>query len=72
MTVSREGIEAAIGTFTEPHYGTDLISAKCVKQIDVDSGAVAVKIVLGYPGLAVIGTVAAAKYYRGGVSIGFG
>jgi ATP-binding protein involved in chromosome partitioning len=49
VTVSRESIEAAIGTFTEPHYGTDLVSAKCVKQIDVDNGAVAVKIVLGYP-----------------------
>ncbi len=49
MTISRESIEAAIGTFTEPHYGTDLVSAKCVKQIDVDGDAVAVKIVLGYP-----------------------
>jgi len=47
--VSKESIEAAIGTFAEPHYGTDLVRANCVKQIDVDGGAVAVKIVLGYP-----------------------
>ncbi len=42
-------IEEALKQIEDPHNGQDLVSAKCVRNIAVDGGAVTVEIVLGYP-----------------------
>ena len=47
--VSREAVEAALKEYIDPYLDKDLVSAKCVKDIKVDGGKVAVDVVLGYP-----------------------
>ncbi len=47
--LSRETIEAALKTHIDPHYGTDLISAGCVRKIDIAGAKVTLAIELGYP-----------------------
>ena len=49
MSVTRESIEQAIATWTEPHLGTDLVSAGCVDRIAIDAGAVSIGVCLGFP-----------------------
>jgi len=47
--VTQEIIEEALKGYTEPHMETDLVSAKCVKGIDIDGDKVKVAVVLGFP-----------------------
>ena len=47
--MDRAQIENALKQVEDPNTGTDLVSAKSVKNITVDGGAVSVEIVLGYP-----------------------
>lgn len=47
--VTREQIENALKGFIEPHMEKDLMSAKTVKDIDVNGDQVKVKVVLGFP-----------------------
>jgi len=47
--LDRAQIENALKQVEDPNTGTDLVSAKSVKNITVDGGAVSVEIVLGYP-----------------------
>lgn len=47
--LTREAVEAAIGAWTEPHLGTDLVSAGTVKDVRVDGDRVAVDLQLGFP-----------------------
>lgn len=48
-TVSRAQVEQALQEFTDPYLGTDLVSAKALKDIRITDGRVAVDIELGYP-----------------------
>lgn len=48
-TISREQVEATLATIVDPHNGLDLVSAKCIRDIQVDNDAVLVAIELGYP-----------------------
>ena len=48
-SVSKEQVEAAIKEYIDPHLESDLVSAKCVKSIDIDGSTANVKVVLGYP-----------------------
>ncbi|MGI9335122.1 MAG: iron-sulfur cluster carrier protein ApbC [Gammaproteobacteria bacterium] len=48
--LAREQVEAAIATYRDPYLNTDLVDARCVKQIDVDgeNGAVSIGVTLGF------------------------
>ncbi len=47
--VSQLQVETALKEFIEPNLQKDLVSTKCIKNIAVDGGKVAVDVVLGYP-----------------------
>lgn len=52
-------IEDVLKQVEDPNTGTNLVSAKSVKSITVDGGAVSVEIVLGYPAKSWAGELAA-------------
>ena len=43
-SLTRENVETAIAGYTDPYLEQDLLAAKCVKDIRIDDGAVAVDI----------------------------
>jgi ATP-binding protein involved in chromosome partitioning len=47
--ISQQQVETAIKAVIDPYLETDLVSAKTVKNIAVDSDKVSVDVVLGYP-----------------------
>ena len=47
--VTRETIESAIATYVDPYLESDLVSAKTIKDVRIDGGAVTVEIELGFP-----------------------
>ncbi len=47
--VTRERVEEAIKGYVEPHLEKNLVSAKYVKDIQIEGGDVRVKVVLGFP-----------------------
>ena len=47
--ISRENVESAIKQYIDPWLEQDLVSAKCVKKIDIDGDKVSVDVVLGFP-----------------------
>lgn len=58
--VTQEIIEEALKGYTEPHLQTDLVSAKCVKGIDIDGDKVKVTVELGFPANGVIDEISTA------------
>ena len=49
MSITKQQIESALGQVVDLHLGTDLMSAKCVKDIAIDENKVSVTLELGYP-----------------------
>ncbi len=49
MAVTREQIEEAIKGYVEPHLQRDLVSAKSIKNIEIDGDKVKVSVELGFP-----------------------
>ena len=47
--LTREAVETAIQTYIDPYLDTDLVSAKSVKDVQIEGGAVRVEVVLGFP-----------------------
>ena len=47
--VSQLQVETALKAVIDPYLEQDLVAAKCVKNIKVDGGKIAVDVVLGYP-----------------------
>ncbi len=47
--VTKEAIEEALKGYVEPNMGKDLVSAKTVKDIQIDGGKVKLIVVLGFP-----------------------
>ncbi|HHS83451.1 MAG TPA: iron-sulfur cluster carrier protein ApbC [Gammaproteobacteria bacterium] len=47
--LSREQVESAIAEYVDPWLETDLLSAKCIKDISISDGVVDVKVELGFP-----------------------
>lgn len=47
--VSRLEVEQALGQILDPHLGKDLVSAKQVRDIGIQGGAVNIDLCLGYP-----------------------
>jgi ATP-binding protein involved in chromosome partitioning len=58
--VTRESIEEALKGYVEPHLGTDLVTAKSIKDIAIDGDKVKVKVVLGFPAKSVQEEIAGA------------
>ena len=57
--ITKDQIEEAIKGYVEPHLDKDLVSAGCVKAIDIDGDKVKVEVVLGFPAKSVLGSIAA-------------
>ena len=49
MRVTREQVEVAIRGYVDPYLDEDLVTAKCVKDVRIDAGLVAVDVELGFP-----------------------
>jgi len=47
--VTKEQVEAAIKGYREPYLERDLVSAGCVKSVEIEGDLVKVKVVLGFP-----------------------
>ena len=47
--LTKEQIEASIKEYIEPHLGSDLVSAKAIKNVAIDGDRVRVEVVLGFP-----------------------
>jgi len=58
--LSRDTIENALGTYTDPHLEIDLISAKAVRDIRIDGDTVEIDISLPYPAKSFLPELAAA------------
>ena len=55
MSKERENaVRGVLKTYVEPHLGADLESAGAVEAVQVDDGAVALRVALGHRGLAVL------------------
>jgi len=47
--LSQAAVEAAIKTYTDPYLEKDLVSAGCVKNIQLDGAKVTIDLVIGFP-----------------------
>ena len=47
--ITRESVEAAIKGYVDPYLETDLVSAKAIRNIQIEGPAVTVSIALGFP-----------------------
>jgi ATP-binding protein involved in chromosome partitioning len=47
--ITQEQVEEAIKGYIEPHLGKDLVTAKCVKGVEIDGDKVKVTVVVGFP-----------------------
>jgi ATP-binding protein involved in chromosome partitioning len=54
---TRDEVEAAISGYVDPYLETDLISAKAIKNIQVDGAAVTVAVRLGFPARGHVQTI---------------
>ena len=60
MAVTREQIEEAIKGYVEPHLQRDLVSAKSIKNIDIDGDKAKITVELGFPAKGVFDEVSEA------------
>ena len=58
--VTKELIESAIKEYIEPHLERDLVSAGCVKGVDIEGDQVKVQVVVGFPAKGAADAIAAA------------
>ena len=57
--VTKEQVEEAIKGYLEPNLEQDLVSAGCVKGIEIEGDQVKVKVALGFPAKSVVADIAA-------------
>jgi len=57
--VTKEQIEATIKGYREPHLEQDLVSAGCVKAVEIEGDRVKVEVVLGFPAKTVAAAIVA-------------
>ncbi|MCK4742439.1 MAG: iron-sulfur cluster carrier protein ApbC [Sulfuriflexus sp.] len=57
--VSRESVEAKLKEYNDPYLDKDLVSAKAIKDIKIDGGAVSIDVVLGFPAKGYFDTLSA-------------
>lgn len=58
--IARTDVENALRSYVDPYLGRDLITAKCVKRIDISAERIAVDIELGFPAAGYRDTLIAA------------
>jgi len=58
--ITKIDIESALSAYVDPYLKKDLVSAKAVKDISIEGGAVSVRIVLGFPALGYLSDLRAA------------
>jgi len=58
--LTREIIEEALKSYIEPHMGKDLVSAKCIKGVNIDGDKVSINVVMGFPIKSIADDIAAA------------
>ena len=58
--ITADAVNAAISSYEVPYLGTDLVSAKCVKNVDISDQKVTVDVVLGFPAKGYVPTLQAA------------
>lgn len=56
--VTKEQVEAALKGYTEPSLEQDLVSARCVKDIEIEGDKVKIEVVLGFPAKSIADTIA--------------
>ena len=49
MQATKAAVEKALGAYLDPYLESDLLSAKCVRDLSIDGAGVRVKVVLGFP-----------------------
>lgn len=49
MSLTPESVNAALKNVVDPNTGKDLVSARCIKELAIDGGAVRFAVELGYP-----------------------
>lgn len=52
MALTQTDVENSLKGWIDPHLGKDLVSAKMIRKVTVDGGAVHVQVALGYPALS--------------------
>ncbi len=62
--VSRTAVEDALKGYVDPYLEQDLVSAKCIKTIEIDAGRVQVAVELGFPAASYRTTLSAALQER--------
>jgi ATP-binding protein involved in chromosome partitioning len=58
--LTKEQIQEAIKGYIEPHLKKDLVSARAVKDIEIEGGRVKVRLELGFPAKGIHGSIAEA------------
>ena len=48
MTVDRSAVEAALAQYRDPYTGSDLVSAGCLRDLEISGEQVRARLVLGY------------------------
>jgi ATP-binding protein involved in chromosome partitioning len=64
MSNPRAAVETALSSFIEPHLGTDLVSAGCLRDVVVGDGQIQVSITLGFPADGLLDTLRATLLER--------
>ena len=62
--VTKERVEVAIKEYVEPHLERDLVSAGCIKGVEVEGGQVKVQVVVGFPAKGAANAIKAAVEER--------
>ena len=60
MSITAEGVKAALAVVVDPNTNKDFVSSKSVKNIQIDGDSVALDIELGYPANSQAGAIRAA------------
>ncbi len=55
--VTRESVEAKLKDYIDPYLEKDLVTAKAIKDIKIDGGAVSIDVVLGFPAMSYFDTL---------------
>ena len=57
-TLDRAAVEQALAQYQDPYLRTDLLSAGCLRRLDIDGGRVEAELVLGYAAGSLVGGIA--------------
>ena len=75
MSVTEQGLLAALSSVLDPHTGKDFVSTRALRNVQISGGDVAFDVELGYPAKSLVPElrrqpVAAARAWRGEQRVG--